>query len=183
MARDYKHAAHTSQTREASRVSTGALGLVAGFALGFGTAVMLKIGVKPADTAAKPAVTAPVDTTKTDSTAKEPAKFDFYSMLANFEVVIPDSSQQADGKPVTIEQPGTYVLQVGSFRTAEDAERLKANLALLGIESDIQRVTIDANQVWHRVRIGPFTNLAQLNDARRRLADNDMTALVIQLGK
>jgi cell division protein FtsN len=66
---------------------------------------------------------------------------------------------------------GPYILQAGSFRRAEEADTLKANLALLGVEADIQKVTVD-NNTWHRVRIGPYANLDELNRMREKLARN-----------
>src|SRR5690606_11191817 len=111
-------------------------------------------------------------------------QFDFYQMLPNFEVVIPeqDKDVRRSGEVASIEKPGTYVLQAGSFRSAADADRLRAQLALIGLESDVQTVTIDRDQTWHRVRIGPFTDLQRLDSARARLADNGIQALVIRIG-
>ena len=77
---------------------------------------------------------------------------------------------------------GTYILQVGSFRNGGDADRLRAELALLGIESRIQTVTIDDTDTWHRVRVGPMSDLEVLNEVRGRLAANDHDALVIRVG-
>lgn len=199
MARDYKNAGR-QQTREASRVSTGGLGLVAGFALGFGTAVMLQVGVPKVGgiTAGKaqdkPATTNIPATNRNASqdeagndTGSDSNKttFDFYKMLPNFEVVIPeqDKDVRRSGEVSKGEEAGTYVLQAGSFRTEADADRLRARLALIGLESEIQTVTIDRDQTWHRVRIGPFAKLPELNDARRRLAENDLQALVIRVGE
>ncbi len=181
MARDYKHAARGP--RSESRVSSGLLGLVAGFAAGFGTAVLLQIGVPEKSS---PVAVAQPDKPKTEEKPKDDATtFDFYQMLPNFEVVIPeqDKDVQRSGDVSRVEQPGMYVLQAGSFRNAGDADKLRAELALSGIESDIQTVTIDRNQTWHRVRIGPFTDLAKLNATRARLADNDIQALVIRVGE
>ncbi|MDX1454971.1 MAG: SPOR domain-containing protein [Gammaproteobacteria bacterium] len=201
MAKDYKNAGR-QPSREASRVSTGALGLVAGFALGFGAAVILQVGVpasKKVDTPATQgagnvgkALTDAVDRVRQETApAAEKAKttFDFYNMLPNFEVVIPeqDKDVRLSGNVNEVEQPGTYVLQAGSFRTTQDADRLRGQLALIGLESSVQTVTIDqsdgADQTWHRVRIGPFATLPELNDARRRLAENDLQALVIRVGE
>lgn len=181
MPRDYKHAARES--RAESRVSSGLLGLVAGFAAGFGAAVLLQVGVpeKPAQSARAIQQDAPVrDNPKVDK-----PKFDFYQMLPNFEVVIPEQDKEVrrSADVSSVEKPGTYVLQAGSFRGAGDADKLRARLALAGIESSVQTVTIDRDQTWHRVRIGPFNKLEQLNEARRRLAEQDIQALVIRLGE
>lgn len=109
-------------------------------------------------------------------------RFDFYEILPKFEVVIPerDSRVRADTEPVAVAEPGRYVLQTGSFIELTDADRMQANLALLGIESRIQRVTID-DDVFHRVRIGPVSDLDQLNGIRRRLRDAEIEALLIEV--
>jgi cell division protein FtsN len=114
-----------------------------------------------------------------------PAKprFDFYSMLPNFEVIIPeqepDVSTDTAAKAVVV--PGVYVLQAGSFTQHADADRRRAQLALQGIESTIQRVTID-DKTYHRVRIGPIEDLEQLNMVRSRLREADIDVLRIRLG-
>jgi cell division protein FtsN len=79
-----------------------------------------------------------------------------------------------------VEEPGSYVLQVGSFTSLGDADRMQANLALIGIESRIQRVTID-DDVYHRVRIGPIGNLEQLNQTRRRLREAKIEWLLMKV--
>jgi cell division protein FtsN len=109
-------------------------------------------------------------------------RFDFYEVLPQFEVVIPevDSPPRADASVRAVEEPGSYVLQVGSFTALGDADRMQANLALLGIESRIQRVTIDAD-VFHRVRIGPIADLEELNQVRRRLRDARIEWLLMKV--
>jgi cell division protein FtsN len=49
-----------------------------------------------------------------------------------------------------------YLLQVGSFGRAADAEQLKAKLAMQGIPTSIQTVTIDNGKTYHRVRTGTY---------------------------
>jgi cell division protein FtsN len=109
-------------------------------------------------------------------------QFDFYEILPQYEVVVPEvetaAGPAARSRPV--EEPGSYVLQAGSFSAAGDADRLKANLALLGIESRIQRVTID-DDTFHRVRIGPISDLDQLNRIRRRLRDANIDTLLMKV--
>ena len=110
------------------------------------------------------------------------SRFDFYDMLPKFEVVLPEVESQAspDREAVSVADPGSYVLQAGSFRAQEDAERMRANLALLGIESRLQRVSID-DDVYHRVRVGPTSDLDELNGIRRRLWDAEMEVLLIKV--
>jgi cell division protein FtsN len=150
------------------------------FGLVLGLLVALVVYLR-ADRAAEPPASAPPQPARASAApraaADEPAparddRFDFYDVLPQLEVVIPevDSLPRADTPVRAVEEPGRYVLQVGSFTTLGDADRMKANLALLGIESRIQRVTID-DDVYHRVRIGPIADLEELNQTRRRLRD------------
>ena len=121
------------------------------------------------------------------STAEEDpqeSRFTFYDMLPNFEVVIPEEEPdvEADVEPRAIVTPGLYVLQAGSFTRFEDADRRRAELALHGIESNIQRVTID-DKTYHRVRIGPTDDLEELNLLRSRLRTAKIDVIRIRLGE
>lgn len=112
------------------------------------------------------------------------SRFDFYEMLPNFEVIVPeeDTDVARDVEPKAIVQPGIYVLQAGSFTAYADADRRRAELALQGISSSIQRVTID-DKTYHRVRIGPIDNLDELNTLRSRLRAAKIDVLRIKLGE
>lgn len=111
-------------------------------------------------------------------------EFGFYELLPQFEVIVPEVETPTAGtsRAAAIEAPGSYVLQAGSFRTMREAERQKASLALLGIESTIQVVSIDT-AVYHRVRIGPISDLDKLNGIRRRLIDAEVDTLLMQLSR
>jgi cell division protein FtsN len=109
-------------------------------------------------------------------------RFEFYDILPQYEVVVPEvesvvGAGAARVKP--IQEPGSYVLQAGSFGAAADADKVKASIALLGVESRIQRVTVD-DAVFHRVRIGPISDLAELNRVRKRLHDAHIDAVVMK---
>jgi cell division septation protein DedD len=111
-------------------------------------------------------------------------RFDFYNLLPEMEVVV--SEEDIKGTPTRagvkrVEKPGTYLLQAGSFRNRKQADQLRAKLALLGMETSIQTVSINSKQSWHRVRVGPFNNLRDLNQARSRLKKNGIDAILIRL--
>jgi cell division protein FtsN len=110
------------------------------------------------------------------------SRFDFYELLPRFEVVIPEveAPERQRLRDEVVEEPGLYVLQAGSFRAIADADRRKASLALLGIESRIQTVAID-DATFHRVRIGPIDDLDELNQYRRRLLDAGVETLMLRL--
>jgi cell division protein FtsN len=119
--------------------------------------------------------------------AEEGAKnYDFYDMLPNFEVVVPEKeravARERDTALTPIERPGVYVLQAGSYRRQEEADRIQAQLKKQGIDANVQRVAVD-DDVWHRVRIGPIADLAELNRLRARLRAADLdSGLVIRVG-
>jgi cell division protein FtsN len=126
---------------------------------------------------------APVDPEAT-ATSATGEKYDFYEMLPNFEVVVPEKDKEVKRDlPATarVERPGVYVLQAGSYRNEADADRVRAQLSMQGIDAKVQRVAVDAD-VWHRVRIGPITKLEDLNKLRKQLQAADVDALVIRVG-
>lgn len=113
---------------------------------------------------------------------KEVRRFTFYDILPNFEMVTPDEEPvaAASSVPSAIVEPGLYVLQAGSFSTHDDADRRRAELALHGIESHIQRVKVN-DRNYHRVYIGPTDDLDELNMLRSRLRAAQIDVLRIRL--
>jgi cell division protein FtsN len=67
--------------------------------------------------------------------------------------------------------------QVASFRTASDADALKARLALLGMVAKIQEVTVN-DATWHRVRLGPYDSAREVNRLQITLRDNNIDSRV-----
>ncbi len=109
-------------------------------------------------------------------------RFTFYDILPNFEVVTPDEERVtvAGSAPQAVVEPGVYVLQAGSFSTHDDADRRRAELAMHGIESHIQRVKVN-DRNYHRVYVGPVDDLDELNMLRSRLRAAQIDVLRIRL--
>jgi cell division protein FtsN len=115
---------------------------------------------------------------------EDPSKsYDFYDMLPKFEMVVPEKEKDVrpDTKSVPETRRGTYVLQAGSYKNFADADRVRAKLALQGVESNVQKVSVD-NDTWHRIRIGPISKLDELNRLRQILRKADVDVLVIRVG-
>jgi cell division protein FtsN len=135
------------------------------------------------------------ETSKAQPQNKAPKPtFEFYTILPEMEVVIPDEEIVTPEVDTPVQPPSretiapareqhSYVLQMGSFRKHQDADRLKAKLALIGIEADIQKVSINNRDTYHRVRSGPYRTQSQLNAARRLAKENNISSLVIKLKK
>lgn len=109
--------------------------------------------------------------------------YNFYELLPKFEVVVPEKERDVRrvDSAARVDQPGVYVLQAGSYRDFNEADRVRAQLARQDIQASVQRVAVDAD-VWHRVRIGPIRDLAQLNRLRQQLQAADIDTLVIRVG-
>ncbi len=166
------------------------VGLIIGLSLGLCAAGWIWIS-RPAKTSPLLA-SAAVPVTKADAQKpiplppKQPSKYAFYEMLPSYEVVIPREDAAASakaGKPTTpeIAEPGQYLIQVGAYKTREEADRSRASLALLGVESKIEQVTIDQSETWFRVRIGPQASLAKAQEILQRLDDNGIKGMLVKV--
>lgn len=187
MTKDYKHA----RGKQGALEFSGGTGLVIGLVIGLGLAAAVYIhdrrkGILPTVAAPMAADDArPTDKPAPASQNADPeTQLDFYEMLPKFEVVIPEREKDVrpNGPALPVDKPGAYILQAGSFRNAGDAEKMRAVLALQGIESKVQKVAVDSD-TWHRVRIGPVTNLKSLDETRRKLREAQIDALVIRVGE
>lgn len=112
-------------------------------------------------------------------------RYDFFTVLPEIEVVVPSReieqrARENPDQPAT-ETGGRYLIQAGSFRNADDAEALKARLAMLGMVARIQTVNVDG-QTWHRIRLGPYETARDANSARRTLGDNGFESIVLSDG-
>jgi cell division protein FtsN len=183
-ARDYK------TKRPARSAFSGWIGLAGGLGLGLGIAAVVYLKDHrldiPAASEAKPAKRKLRGNEPPDALdpSEEPGKsYDFYDALPKFEMVVPekDKDVRPDIKTVPETRKGVYVLQVGSYKNFVDADRVRAKLALQGVDAKVQKVSID-NDTWHRIRIGPISNLDELNRLRAILHKADVDALVIRVG-
>jgi cell division protein FtsN len=109
-----------------------------------------------------------------DSAANDTTRFDFYRIL-------PGDEGQSLKRPL----PATatkevFYLQAGAFQRASDADNLKARLALAGLEAQIQTATLDDKSVWHRVRLGPYSDAQAMSHARDVLRENKIEPSIVR---
>jgi len=107
-------------------------------------------------------------------------RYDFFTLLPEVEVLVPSREIEARAREDHLDPTDgrTYTLQAGSFRSASDAEALRAQITLLGLTAQVQTVTVDES-TWHRVRVGPFDSAREANSARRRLQESGLEAMVL----
>jgi cell division protein FtsN len=110
------------------------------------------------------------------TTGKQKPKIDFYTVLEERTLDIPIPQDDVDG----LENPSInklavakLILQAGSFKTASDADSLKAQLAFLGLEAKVNSADVDG-ATWHRVILGPFASNSEISRAKNLLIENGM---------
>ena len=188
MPRDYKHRA---QKKPPKKPLPGWLWLFTGLLLGGFIVGLVWLKGQSTDTGAqwvgaqpdRPPQGKPQAAARSEVPLPKP-RFDFYNMLPEMEVVVPDEGleQAATAEPIpAATRDATYLLQVGSFRRDEDADRLKAQLALLGFEAKVERARINAQDTRYRVRSGPYRDKQAVNKARQRLVENGFNGIVIRI--
>ncbi len=107
-------------------------------------------------------------------------KFDFYTLLPELEVVVDENNDLPSSNQVNVDDNSSYILQVGSFKNHNEADSLKAQLALMGVETNIETVTVNSNK-WHRVRIGPSQDKSHLLSIQKRLHAEKMDSVLLKV--
>ncbi|BBO99338.1 SPOR domain-containing protein [Sulfuriferula nivalis] len=193
MARDYK--SRTNERKSSDRRSGGSSvwsGILIGLAVGLIAAVAVAYWVgrsNPFDAREKATAAKAVDEqahdkkatgTVIDPLAKatntpDKPEFDFYKILPGKDNPAPNADTAKTVAPDTL-----YFVQAGAFPNPEDADNLKARLALMGFEASIQATEIPDKGTWHRVRLGPY-KLDEANKTHDALEQNKITASLIKI--
>ncbi|WP_299980838.1 SPOR domain-containing protein [uncultured Pseudoteredinibacter sp.] len=170
----------SSSKKAQSRSASGWLWFLCGGLLGsLATFLIFLSGVIPA----------PQAETAKQASNKQPAaeeksipqpRFDFYELLKESEVVVEKSPDAYDGGGLRQQKDMEFLLQVGSFRSAKDADRLHAKLALSGFDSQVEEVKVRNGSIWHRVLVGPYASKSKLANTRGKLISQGIETLVIE---
>ena len=188
MSFDYK------QVRPPRSDSSGSflIGLFFGFLLGLGVAAGIAIYFfkTPIPFADRPRVQdkplasdqKALETAKAAKADDKP-RFDFYRILPGKEEPITERQMRDAAKQAA--KPGapkeTYFLQAGSFPNPADADSLKARLALMGMEANVEPANVAGKGVWYRVRLGPYTRVDEINRIRQQLTQNGVEVSLVKV--
>ncbi len=195
MSRDYKPS--PEKPKKTSQGSPLLTGLLIGILLGVGASLSVVVFIKSGDLSLdKKVIEQPkkslaekiiedekAQTKKADSqNTNDKTRFDFYTILPGNESRV---SQEEESKIKAANQPApvqkSYFLQAGAFQTEEEADNLKAKLALQGFEAVVQTATIPGKGIWHRVRVGPLDDLDKISSIKKDLLSNGFNAELIQV--
>ena len=197
--------------QERGFITGNLLSFLSGLSIGLLVAFIVFLRYQVIEPGATAALTGPVPGKENQEQADEGkpvVEYTFYDTLRDKQVTIsewvargkdiledketddsesePQGVDEDGGGDDTPERPANddvsgYVLQVGSFREFNAADRVKAELALLGIFADIQRVMLNEQDVRHRVRLGPFQNVDEMRGIRQRLEENSIDFVLLEL--
>ncbi len=103
--------------------------------------------------------------------------YDFYSVLPEMEVVIPDAEISAKARAEATQTPSTSTTPAASANARYLLH--KAKLAILGFVAQITPVTING-KTWNRVRLGPYASASELETAKAALSDNGFNAIALK---
>jgi cell division protein FtsN len=199
MSRDYKPSPERSKnTSKGNPLFTGLLiGILMGVAASLGVVMFIKGGESPFTQQTSNEITKSVSEKMQDKAIADQAnadaaaeagpdgtqnRFDFYTILPGSESKV--SAEEEIKIKEDAPEPAlqiSYYLQVGAFQTGEEADNMKAKLALQGFEAVVQTATTADKAIWHRVRVGPLTNLDQINKTKNDLLKNGFKADLIKV--
>jgi cell division protein FtsN len=168
------------------------IGLFFGFLLGLGIAAgiaiyFFKTPIPFADRPRPQEKPAAADQKAADPSkaakAEDKPRFDFYTILPGKEQAAgerqaKDAAKQAAKAGAPKE---SYFLQAGSFPNPADADNLKARLALMGMEANVEPANVAGKGVWYRVRLGPYTRVDEINRIRQQLTQNGVDVSLVKI--
>lgn len=177
------------------------IGLVIGVLIAFGVVWYLNKmplpfqdkASRPEKTEAKPAAGTPQTPQalpgKPGDKVDDKPRFEFYKILPSGQEPAPAAGEAKAPQQPAVQPPAaappqsgeTFYLQAGAFQKSADADNLKAKLALMGLETSLQEVNVPDKGVMHRVRVGPFAKLEDMNRVRNQLSQNGIQATVVKV--
>ncbi len=119
-------------------------------------------------------------TAKPDSNRQPKDLYDFYTLLPESEVIAPRVDAYHSQPKSQINDEYAYMLQAGSFKNSRDADRLRAQLILHGLNAQSSRARTK-NGTWYRVMVGPFRSRPELNRAQDILARANTESMLIKI--
>jgi cell division protein FtsN len=175
MPQDYKRSSSRSSKKQPDKSKSSLPTFIFGMVFG---ALLMNFAPALINTAPT-ATTAVQEVTESVKAEASELKFDFYTLLKNTEIIVPNN-QSSDSQDLEPEENYSYLLQAGSFRVAGDAEALRVKLLLLNLTASVETVGLKSGDKWHRVLVGPYTDTSSMAFARAKLAENAIDSLLLK---
>ena len=168
------HGGAPSRRREHGSASLGSF--IAGVAVG-GATVLLVVYLagsdsEPVEVVAEPALSEPSPEPEID--------ISFFRVLPGQEVKTGVEGDESVGPAQTADLgPQEYIVQAASFPRRADADMLRAQLMLDGMEVAIASSPQEGGGLRHRVLVGPFDNQADARETRSALREREIQATIL----
>jgi cell division protein FtsN len=166
------------------------LGFIAGLVIGLGLAVAVALyitnapvpfvtKVRPASESVNPATAGdPNKPLQTNPVIKSGPATEQKTDAATDPKAAPPPAEK--GATSVVDDGSRFLLQAGAFRSPDDADAMRARLALLGFDSKVFPREQDGVTLY-RVRLGPYGNLDDVNRIRKTMAENGIDVQLIRL--
>jgi cell division protein FtsN len=169
-----------TQTDASKSRLPGWVWFVVGLSLGvFGSFIFYVSQVVPVDAEVAELLDQPKPNTSTARNKVEDLKWEFHEIFPKSVVPIIEE-YGTDGTKHQTTTAVSYLLQAGSFRRAKDADKLRGELILIGLEPKVKKIRKD-NELWHRVVIGPLDTEIELTRTRNRLAEASIESIALKV--
>ncbi|HSF48360.1 MAG TPA: SPOR domain-containing protein, partial [Burkholderiales bacterium] len=109
------------------------------------------------------------------------AKAEPFSKMEPFSKPEPSTKVEPLARPETAKLKDTFYIQAGAFQNPTDADNLRARLALMGLETQVQAAMLSDKQRWHRVRLGPYSRPEDVERVRSMLKQNGIEGSLIRV--
>jgi len=170
-----------AKTDDAPKKLAGWVWFIIGLSLGvFGSFIFYVSQVVPVDHEVAKLLDPSTHEAKPDPSSKATElKWEFHEIFPKSVVPIIEE-YGADGSKHQVSTPSSYLLQAGSFRNRKDADSLRGELILIGLNPNIKKITKN-NEIWHRVLVGPLNSELELSRARNRLAEASIESIALRI--
>lgn len=163
------------RSRSNPKTAPGWLWLMAGIAIGVAATTLfnsreLPEGITPGEI---------LSSTRDAPQGEQKPRFDFYTLLRDSEVIVPEVAETQPAAVPTAEEY-VFLLQTGSFKQLADADSLRAQLLMLNLTATVEAANTRPGETWYRVLVGPFDSNTKLADARTILAENRIDNLLLK---
>lgn len=175
MPQDYKRSSSRPAKKQSAKQGSSLPNFLFGMVFG---ALLMHFAPELLKTAPT-ATTAVKDVTETVKDEASELKFDFYTLLKNTEIIVPND-EPLDNQNIQPEENFFYLLQAGSFKNANDAEERRVKLLLLNLSASVETVNLGSGERWHRVLVGPYTDSSSMAYARTKLAENAIDIVLLK---
>lgn len=145
-------------------------------------------GARPPAAAEEPVAQKPAEP------AQRRPRYDFYTVLPEREVVVPDAEVSARARAEAQQPPPQtpssqpaaaaserYLLQAGAFGDPRRADEVKAAIAFTGLVARVEPAATADGATVHRVMLGPFANAREVEAAKHKLDANGIPSVAVRV--